>query len=310
MNTDSHHVLCLMGPTASGKTRLAIQLAQQLPCDIISVDSAMVYRGMDIGTAKPTAEELAIGPHQLISMIDPALPYSAGQFCIDADAAIRASLSKQRIPLLVGGTMLYFRALQKGLSELPSANAAIREQILQEAQQFGWMALHQRLQIIDPIAAKRIHPNDPQRIGRALEIHALTGRSHTEFCYQSAVKPSPYSFVNIGLMVNDRVALSARIEKRFMQMLSAGFIEEVVQLKSRNDLNIHIPAMRAVGYRQVWDYLDNLHNQTQMRERAVIATRQLAKRQMTWLRHWPAIHKVATEADHIFEEILSIIDKA
>ena len=307
MNTDSRYVLCLMGPTASGKTHLAIQLAQQLPCDIISVDSAMVYRDMDIGTAKPTAEELAIAPHQLISMIDPALPYSAGQFCIDADAAIRASFAKQRIPLLVGGTMLYFRALQKGLSALPSADAAIREQILQDAKQWGWTALHQRLQIIDPIAAKRIHANDPQRIGRALEIYALTGLSHTEFCQQSAATPAPYSFVNIGLMVSDREELSARIEKRFKQMLSAGLIAEVAQLKSRPDLNIHMPAMRAVGYQQVWDYLADQQTKAQMCERAIIATRQLAKRQMTWLRHWPAIHEVDAQSDHLIETVLKII---
>lgn len=289
-------IICLMGPTASGKTRLAIALAQHLPCDIISVDSAMVYRGMDIGTAKPTQEELALAPHRLIDIADAAMPYSAGQFCADATIEIEKILAKNRIPLLVGGTMLYFRALQRGLSPLPAAHTLVRQQILQEATQLGWPALHQRLHQIDPVASARISPQDTQRISRALEIHALTGLSLTEFCRQTTAQPAPYKMINLGLIVEDRTRLARRIELRFNKMLQQGFVEEVKNLRARGDLHADMPSMRAVGYRQIWDYLEGNLNINEMEERAIIATRQLAKRQMTWLRSWPDITFFEAEA--------------
>jgi tRNA dimethylallyltransferase len=290
-----------MGPTASGKTRLALELTQHLPCDIISVDSAMVYRGMDIGTAKPTAAELALAPHRLIDIADPADPYSAGHFCRDATKEIEKILANGRIPLLVGGTMLYFRALQNGLSPLPSADPAIRQQIAQEAAESGWPALHQRLQDIDPIAANRIRPQDAQRIARALEIHAITGISFTEFCRQSEAEPAAYRMINLALMPEDRTHLAQRIAIRFKQMLQQGLIAEVAHLKKRGDLHADMPSMRAVGYRQVWDYLASaMPDAQEMEERAVIATRQLAKRQMTWLRSWPQMHLLKTETTEAF----------
>lgn len=299
-----------MGPTASGKTHLALTLASHLPCDIISVDSAMVYRGMDIGTAKPTLLERASAPHQLIDILDVATPYSAGQFCSDAIAAIEKSIANDRVPLLVGGTMLYFRALQRGLSPLPSADPAIREQILQEATQLGWAALHQRLQAVDPVAAARISPEDAQRIQRALEVHTLTGMSLTEFCEKSRGKPAPYRMMNLALMVEDRAHLAQRIAMRFKQMLQQGFVAEVEGFKKRGDLHRDMPSMRAVGYRQVWDYLSGDCSANEMQERAIIATRQLAKRQITWLRSWPDIVFFEAEQSSLVEKMLSTIKKA
>lgn len=298
-------IICLMGPTASGKTQLAIELVQHLPCDIISVDSAMVYRGMDVGTAKPTPDELAIAPHRLINILDPKEPYSAGQFCTDANMAITEILAKNRIPLLVGGTMLYFRALQQGLSPLPAADTSIRQQLSEEAAKKGWAALHQRLQTIDPTAAARISPQDAQRIQRALEIFQLTGLSLTEFCKKTANTPSPYQMINIGLMVEDRTNLAHRIEVRFKRMLKEGFLEEVAQLKAREDLHPDMPSMRAVGYRQLWDYLAGLITAQEMEERAIIATRQLAKRQMTWLRSWPEMRFLRSDSKTLLREAMN-----
>ena len=285
-----------MGPTASGKTHLAIELTQHLPCDIISVDSAMVYRGMDIGTAKPTQAELTIAPHRLIDIADPADPYSAGQFYIDAKREIEQILSKGRIPLLVGGTMLYFRALQCGLSPLPTADATIRQQIVKEAESIGWPALHQRLSHVDPTAAANISPQDAQRIQRALEIYQLTGYSRTDLYQQTKIQPLPYRMIHLGLISEDRVYLAQKIAARFQHMLQQGFIEEVAHLKNRGDLHPDMPSMRAVGYRQIWDYLEGHLTAHDMQERAIIATRQLAKRQMTWLRSWTEITFLAAEA--------------
>jgi tRNA dimethylallyltransferase len=296
-----------MGPTASGKTSLAIELTQHLPCDIISVDSAMVYRGMDIGTAKPTPAECAVAPHQLIDIADPATPYSAGQFCTDATTAIEKTLAKGRMPLLVGGTMLYFRALQQGLSPLPQADTAIRQKIVEEAIESGWAALHQRLHRIDPISAERISPEDSQRIQRALEIYEITGCSLTEFCQQSKAQPTPYSMINIGLTVENRAHLAQRIEARFKEMLRQGFVAEVENLKARGDLHQDMPSMRAVGYRQVWDYLAGNLNASDMQERAIIATRQLAKRQMTWLRAWPEMTSFEAEQSSLVEKVLKML---
>lgn len=299
-------IFCLMGPTASGKTHVAIELTQRLPCDIVSVDSAMVYRGMDIGTAKPTPAELSIAPHRLIDIADPAEAYSAGQFCVDATQAIEQILRAGRIPLLVGGTMLYFRALQQGLSPLPSADPALREQLAQEAEQNGWSVLHQRLQRIDPESAARISAQDTQRIQRALEIHALTGQPASEFYKHAAAIKSPYRMVNLALMIDDRLALAKRIEQRFIHMLKQGFIAEVEALRARGDLHADLPSMRAVGYRQVWDYLAGELNAADMQERAIIATRQLAKRQMTWLRSWPEVHFIPAESGRVVEDVLRL----
>jgi tRNA dimethylallyltransferase len=276
-----------MGPTASGKTALAVELVRAFPCDIISVDSAMVYRGMDIGTAKPDAEILAVAPHRLIDIRDPAEPYSAAEFRTDALREIEAIIAQGRIPLLVGGTMLYFHALQRGLSVLPGADAQIRAQLLKQSQKEGLFALHEQLRQIDPESAQRIHPNDPQRLLRALEVYRLTGYSLTKHYRRDRMDSIlPGRMVNLVLAPCDRSLLAERIADRFQQMLEQGFVAEVEHFFQRADLTVDTPAMRAVGYRQVWNYLAGLNSYEQMQERAVIATRQLAKRQLTWLRSW------------------------
>ncbi len=274
----------LMGPTASGKTDLAVALAGRLPCDIISVDSAMVYRGMDIGTAKPGADMLARAPHRLIDIRDPADPYSAALFRQDALAEMAAITRNGRIPLLVGGTMLYFRALQRGLSELPGANAEVRLRLAAEAAAKGWGALHTRLAAIDPQAAARIHPNDPQRIQRALEVYELTGSTRTELYSRDTAEPLTYRVIKLAVAPSDRHILHEAIARRFHDMLQQGLIEEVEALRRRGDLTPEAPALRAVGYRQVWAYLGGEMNCEEMTKRAIITTRQLAKRQLTWLR--------------------------
>ncbi len=274
----------VMGATASGKTALALWLVQHLPCDIISVDSALVYRGMDIGTAKPTAEVLAVAPHRLIDICDPSESYSAAQFSQDARREIAEIQQRGRIPLLVGGTGLYFRALQYGLSELPSSVPEIRQRLLEEIQQNGLAAAHQRLAAIDPVAAQRIHPNDPQRIQRALEVYEISGKSMTEWFQQQAATHSQLDAIKIIISPQQRETLHARIAQRFYLMLEQGFVEEVRGLQQRGDLTIDLPSMRAVGYRQVWQYLTGEFNEAEMPLKAIYATRQLAKRQLTWLR--------------------------
>jgi len=276
--------ITLMGPTASGKTDLAIFLTQHFPLDIISVDSAMVYRGLDIGSAKPSKEELAKAPHRLIDITDPKDAYSAANFRNDALVEMAKITASGRIPLLVGGTMLYFRALLQGLSELPAADEKVRAKIDLQAQELGWDKMHQRLAEVDAEAAKRIHPNDPQRIGRALEVFEMTGRAMSELQREQKAEPLAYDVLKFALIPSDRAALHQRIEQRFNIMLNQGLIEEVKTLKERGDLHEDLPAMRAVGYRQVWDYLEGKLDYTEMKERGVIATRQLAKRQFTWLR--------------------------
>lgn len=285
--TNQKFIVCLMGPTASGKTDLAIQLLQQLPFDIISVDSAMVYRGMDIGTAKPDAQILQQAPHRLIDIREPQDTYSAANFRDDALAEIHDIFSQGRIPLLVGGTMLYFKVLQQGLSPLPRASAVIREQLLQQAAIQGWEALYQQLQTVDPLAAARIHPNDPQRLQRALEVYLLTGKPMSVLL-QEAGEAFPYKIIYLSIMPADRDYLRSRIAQRFSEMLTLGLIDEVSKLKKNPQLSIDTPAMKAVGYRQVWEYLAGDLNLSQLKERGVYATAQLAKRQMTWLRTWPA----------------------
>lgn len=287
-----------MGPTASGKSELAFHLINQLPCEIISVDSAMIYRGMDIGTAKPTAEELKQAPHRLIDIRDPSEAYSAADFCHDATCEIENIFALGKIPLLVGGTMLYFRALQQGLSSLPAADETTRRFILEKANQLGWQALHDELAKIDPLTAKRIHPNDPQRLSRALEIYYLTGKSLSEHFATTKTSDQKYEFISIGLLPENRAWLHERIAKRFHLMLKQGFLDEVKQLHDRGDLSPDLPSIRAVGYRQAWMYLDNKISYDEFVEQGIVATRQLAKRQITWLRTWPDLHVITCDQPH------------
>lgn len=274
-----------MGPTASGKTDLAIALRKQFPVDIISVDSALIYRGMDIGTAKPTVEELALAPHRLIDIRDPSEVYSAADFRADALREMEQIVAKGRIPLLVGGTMLYFKALLEGLSPLPPADPVIRAKIEQEAKEHGWQALHATLCNIDPVAGARIHPNDPQRLSRALEVFRISGKTLTELT-ETKGEPLPYEVHQFAIAPKERGELHRRIELRFHKMMEAGFEEEVRKLFDRGDLNPDLPSIRCVGYRQMWDYLAGSCSLDDAVYRGVCATRQLAKRQITWLRSW------------------------
>lgn len=284
-------VVFLMGPTASGKTALAVELAETLPCDIISVDSALVYRDMDIGTAKPSAETLAIAPHRLIDIRDPVQCYSVAEFRREALAWIKTIHGQGRIPLLVGGSMLYFRALVGGLANLPPADHRLRASLAREAQGAGWPALHRRLTRVDPESAARLHPNDAQRIQRALEVYDLSGEPLSRLAQRQVVEPFPYPLVKFVVTPAVRDILHKRIEQRFRQMLAIGFVDEVARLRRRQDLDLGKPSMRAVGYRQVWNYLEGAYDYATMVERGIIATRQFAKRQLTWLRrerdaHW------------------------
>jgi tRNA dimethylallyltransferase len=282
-------VICLMGPTAAGKTQLAVELVTRYPFEIISVDSAMVYRDMDIGTAKPDAATLAIAPHALINICDPKDAYSGAQFCLDAQAAIAKCHQAQKIPLLVGGTMMYFHLLQNGLAIMPTADAACRAEIFAQAQELGWPAMHAKLVEIDPVAAMRIHPHDAQRLQRALEVFALTGKNLTTWHADTDPTNTSNQFINIALIPADRKILHTRIAARFQQLIDLGLVHEVQKLFARGDLNLETPAIRAVGYRQVWQYLQGELSYDEMIERGIIATRQLAKRQMTWLRRWPEL---------------------
>jgi tRNA dimethylallyltransferase len=283
-------VACLLGPTASGKTAAALAFAARRPVEIVSVDSALVYRGMDIGTAKPTEQERSRVPHHLIDIVDPAHAYSASDFRADALRTIGAIIERGRLPLLVGGTMLYYKALTQGLNDLPGADAALRAALEADAARDGWPALHARLAAVDPHTAARLAPNDSQRIQRALEVFMLTGRP------MSALLAPPtrdddaalrYRFVPVALEPSDRSVLHARIAQRFDAMLAAGFIDEVERLRARGDLHAGLPSMRCVGYRQAWEYLDGAIDYATMRDKGVFATRQLCKRQLTWLRAMP-----------------------
>lgn len=274
-----------MGPTASGKTAIAMNLYERYPIDIISVDSALIYRGMDIGTAKPTKEEQQKYPHQLIDICDPSESYSAANFRQDAITEIEKILKKGQIPLLVGGTMLYFKALIEGLSPLPAANSEIRQQIEEKADRLGWQAIHEELKKVDPVSANRIHPNDPQRLNRALEVYLISGKSLTELTQDSG-EALPYEIMQFAIMPEDRTILHQRIEKRFLQMLEQGFEQEVKTLMQRSDLHLNLPSIRCVGYRQMWQYLNGDTSYDEMVFKSICATRQLAKRQITWLRGW------------------------
>ena len=275
----------LMGPTASGKTDLAIQLRQQLPVEVISVDSALIYRGMDIGTAKPSKAELALAPHRLIDICDPSESYSAANFRTDALREMQEISAQGKIPLLVGGTMLYYKALLEGLSPLPSADEKVRSEIEAKAALIGWGGLHQELSKIDPISAQRINPNDSQRINRALEVFYLTGKTLTELTAQKG-EALPYDILQFAIAPEQREVLHLRIEQRFHKMIELGFQQEVEKLYRRADLNENLPSIRCVGYRQMWEYLRGDYDHDEMIFRGICATRQLAKRQITWLRGW------------------------
>lgn len=286
----------LMGPTASGKTDLALQLARELPCEIISVDSALIYRGMDIGSAKPSSEILQEYPHHLVDILDPAQSYSAAQFRDDALVAMADITARGRVPLLVGGTMLYYKALIDGLASMPAADPQVRAALELQAEAGGWVALHAELQRVDPVSAERIHPNDPQRIMRALEVWRVSGLSMTEHRAQQALQKQasncghlPYNVATFAIAPQQRSVLHERIAQRFHLMLEQGFIAEVEALWQRGDLHADLPSIRAVGYRQAWSYLQGDYTYDEMIERGIIATRQLAKRQFTWLRSWEDI---------------------
>lgn len=275
----------LMGPTASGKTNLAVSLYEQLPIELISVDSALVFKGMDIGTAKPDAETLAKAPHHLIDITLPTVPYSAANFRTDALQLMADITARGKIPVLVGGTMLYFKALQDGLSGLPEANQEVRARLDEEAAMLGWPALHARLASIDPITAERLQPNDMQRIQRALEVYELSGISMSEHHANQSSQPLPYRLLKLALIPGDRKVLHQRIASRFKQMLDEGFVDEVMHLiKQYPNLTPESTAMRCVGYRQVWEYLNGEYVKDELLDRGIFATRQLAKRQLTWLR--------------------------
>lgn len=299
----------LMGPTASGKTDLAIALTRALPCDIISVDSALIYRGMDIGTAKPSAAELADAPHRLIDILDPAQSYSAADFRRDALREMAEIAGRGRIPLLVGGTMLYFKALLEGLSPLPSADPEVRRQLEEEAERLGWQALHDELTRVDPVAGARIHPNDPQRLTRALEVYRVSGKTLTELT-QIQGEALPYRVSQFAIAPEERGELHRRIELRFDLMLQGEFEAEVRRLLERGDLTPDLPSIRCVGYRQMWDYLIGEVGYDEMRYRGIVATRQLAKRQMTWLRSWPDITWLTTGSEDNVQRVLSVVGVA
>ncbi|MGY3925968.1 tRNA (adenosine(37)-N6)-dimethylallyltransferase MiaA [Aeromonas simiae] len=303
------HAIFLMGPTASGKTDLAMALTRALPCDIISVDSALIYRGMDIGTAKPSQAELAAAPHRLIDILDPAQSYSAADFRRDALREMADIAGRGRIPLLVGGTMLYFKALLEGLSPLPSADPEVRRQLEDEAARLGWQALHDELKRIDPVAGARIHPNDPQRLSRALEVYRISGKTLTELT-QIQGEALPYRVSQFAIAPEERGELHRRIELRFDLMLAGGFEQEVRQLYQRGDLTPDLPSIRCVGYRQMWDYLAGEVGYDEMRYRGIVATRQLAKRQMTWLRGWPDVTWLTSGAKDNVQRVVEAVGAA
>ncbi|MCE8034352.1 MAG: tRNA (adenosine(37)-N6)-dimethylallyltransferase MiaA [Halomonas sp.] len=299
--------ILLMGPTAAGKTDLAITLHERLDCELISMDSAMVYRGMDIGSAKPSAEELARAPHRLIDIRDPAEPYSAADFREDAHREMRRITAAGRIPLLVGGTMMYAKRLLEGVANLPAADPSIRAELACEAERHGLTGLHAELARVDPESARRIHPNDPQRLMRALEVYRASGTTLTELWRRQRPETFPWNVLSIGFTPFDRRILHERIAARFEVMLDAGFIGEVEALRARGDLHPGLPSMKSVGYRQAWEYLDGQGDLEQLRQRTVVATRQLAKRQLTWLRSWPELHWVDSQGRNALSEVLNFV---
>jgi len=299
-------VICIMGPTAAGKTALAMELHDILPCDIISVDSALIYRDMDIGTAKPNAEELKQYPHRLINIRDASESYSVAEFCQDALAQIAEIRAKGRIPLLVGGTMMYFKSLIEGISPLPQANAEIRQQVEAEAKELGWTHLHQALEKCDPQAAARINVNDSQRITRALEVFRLTGNTLSHLSETKGDKLGG-KVIQVAIAPKERKTLHKRIELRFNQMIEEGFEDEVKKLKQRSDLHENLPSIRCVGYRQMWQHLNGEYDHDEMVFKGVCATRQLAKRQLTWLRNWPNLTWLTMEDKTNLQQVLAML---
>ena len=300
-------VLVILGPTATGKSHCAIEIAKKYNGEIISGDSMLVYKGMDIGTAKPNADELRAAPHRLLDILDPAQAYSAADFRRDALAEMAEITAAGRIPLLVGGTMLYFKALLEGLSPLPSADPEVRAKIERQAAEQGWDALHRQLEEIDPVAAARIHPNDPQRLSRALEVFFISGKTLTELT-QTSGDALPYQVHQFAIAPASRELLHQRIEQRFHQMLASDFEAEVRALFARGDLHTDMPSIRCVGYRQMWSYLEGEISYDEMVYRGVCATRQLAKRQITWLRGWEGVHWLDSEKpQQALNEVIEVI---
>ena len=298
----------LMGPTASGKTALALELVEKYPCEIISVDSALIYKGMDIGTAKPDADMQARAPHRLIDLIDPAESYSAATFRDDALREMAEITAAGKVPLLVGGTMMYFKFLRDGAAELPPSVPEVRDRLLEEGLSLGWPAMHERLAAIDPESAARLKPMDSQRIQRALEVYEISGKTLTQFWAEQQSEPLPYHVVNLAVCPDERSVLHERIALRFRQMVEQGFIDEARALFERGDLHENLPSVRCVGYRQAWDYLQGKYDYEEMIERGIIATRQLAKRQITWLRSWPDLHWLETDDPHLLQSALKILN--
>ena len=305
------HVICLMGPTASGKTSLAVDLVQKHPFQIVSVDSAQIYRQMDIGTGKPESSVLDIAPHRLIDFVDPAEAYSASQFRSDAFREIDEILGVGDTPLLVGGTMLYFRVLRDGLADMPNAAPEVRAEIEALAQDEGWEAVHAELARVDPDSAARIHPNDPQRLQRALEVYRVSGRTMTSLHAEMQAQQTmdlPYNLHFFAIQPNDRGVLHTQIEARFRQMLADGLVDEVRALRARGDLSHQLPSIKSVGYRQVWQYLEGDLDYDGMVEKSIIATRQLAKRQLTWLRSWPSLQSLSDSSAQSVQHVLKYME--
>jgi tRNA dimethylallyltransferase len=308
-STELAPCLALAGPTASGKTAAALAIAREFAVEIISVDSALVYRGMDIGTAKPSAEELAAVPHHLIDIRDPLQAYSAAEFVSDATRLIAEIHARGKLPLLVGGTMLYFKALFDGLDAMPKADASVRAVLEAQARAQGWPALHAELARVDPVTAARLQPADSQRIQRALEVYRISGQPLSAFhTTKSSANQTDVAKATtlISLEPQDRAWLHARIAQRFDAMLAAGFLDEVQRLRARGDLNPDLPSMRCVGYRQAWEALDGVFPMNELRERGIFATRQLAKRQITWLRSMPQRRVVACDAPDALQQVLAL----
>ncbi len=312
-------IIFLMGPTASGKTDLAIGLSDNIPIELVSVDSALVYRGLDIGSAKPSPEEQAAHPHRLIDICDPAEPYSVADFRRDALRAIEDIHKAGKIPLLVGGTMMYFKVLLEGIAEMPASTPEVREAIETEAEEKGWPAMHEQLATVDPAMAEELHPNHSQRIARALEVYRLSGRTMTQWRAEQKNQSllDQYQVAQLAIMPHKRELLHQRIAERFRKMVGSGFEEEVRHLHKRGDLHVGLPAVRAVGYRQMWDYIEGICSHEEMIEKGIVATRQLAKRQLTWLRGWEELDPLymddsqgkLREKQEIVQEALQILSK-
>ena len=303
--------ICLLGPTAIGKTQLALELADKLPVSLINVDSAQIYRGMNIGTGKPDAATLAQYPHQLMDIMDPSQAYSAANFRDDAIRVMQEAVDAGKTPVLVGGTMLYFKVLRDGLAEMPNADPGIRREIEELAANLGWEAVHAELAIVDPESAARIHRNDPQRLQRALEVYRLTGKSLSAHHAAESMKTAadlPCSLRFMAIQAADRAVLHERISARFQAMLASGLIEEVQELHDREDLHIHLNSIKSVGYRQIWQYLEGDLDYDGMVERSIIATRQLAKRQITWLRSWPNLLQLGEPPAKSIDNVLKYLE--